>query len=104
MFHPSAHGYKALAQVLLPSTLAALGLIDDDEVRPEAYRGEGVLPIAKAAVQAVQTPGTELGGAEVGGSRRGVRGLWVELRHRRRRPEAEVEAPDDQEELESVES
>ncbi len=97
MFHPSAHGYKALAQVLLPSTLAALGLIDDDEVRPEAYRGEGVLPIAKAAVQAVQTPGTELGGAEVGGSRRGVRGLWVELRHRRRRPDAEVEAPDEQE-------
>lgn len=104
MFHPSAEGYKALAQVLLPSTLAALGLIDDDEVRPEAFRGEGVLPIAKAAVQAVQTPGTELGGAEVGGSRRGVRGLWVELRHRRRRPDAEVEAPDEQEQLDSVES
>ncbi len=101
-FHPSADGYRSLAQVLLPSTLAALGLIDDDEAQPEAFRGEGVLPIATAAVQAVNTPGTELGGTEVGGSRRGVRGLWVELRHRRRHPETEVEAPDDQEELESV--
>jgi lysophospholipase L1-like esterase len=98
-FHPSADGYHSLAQVLLPSTMAALGLIDDDEARPEAFRGEGVLPIAKAAIQAVETPGTELGGAEIGGSRRGVRGLWVELRHRRRRPDAEVEAPDDQEQL-----
>ena len=103
-FHPSAHGYKSLAQVLLPSTLAALGLIDDDEVHPEAARGERVLPVAKAAVEAVAQPGTELGGPEVGGSRRGVRGLWVELRHRRRRPDAEVEAPDDQEELETAEN
>src|SRR6185436_4106063 len=89
-FHPSAHGYRALARVLLPSTLAALGLAADDEALPEAARGEGVLPVATAAVQAVKTPGTELDGTEVGGSRRGVRGLWVELRHRRRRPDSEV--------------
>ena len=81
--------------MLLPSTLAALGLVDDDEAQPEAFRGEGVLPIATAAIQAVNTPGTELGGTEVGGSRRGVRGLWVELRHRRRHPDTEVEAPDE---------
>jgi lysophospholipase L1-like esterase len=93
-FHPSADGYRSLVQVLLPSTLAALGLIPDDEAQPEAYRGEGVLPIATAAIQAVNQPGTELGGTEVGGSRRGVRGLWVELRHRRRHPSAEGEAPD----------
>lgn len=101
-FHPSADGYRSLAQVLLPSTLAALGLIGDDEATPEAVRGEGVLPIATAAVQAVNTPGTELDGTEVGGSRRGVRGRWVELRHRRRRPNTEAEAPDDQEQLEHV--
>jgi hypothetical protein len=101
-FHPSADGYRSLAQVLLPSTLAALGLIEDDEARPEALRGEGVLPIATAAVQAVNTPGTELDGTEVGGSKRGVRGRWVELRHRRRRPASEAEAPDDQEQLEPV--
>jgi lysophospholipase L1-like esterase len=94
-FHPSAQGYRSLVQVLLPSTLAALGLIPDDETEPEAYRGEGVLPITTAALQAVNTPGTELGGTEVGGSRRGVRGLWVELRHRRRHPDAEGEAPDE---------
>ena len=40
-FHPSANGYASLAGVLLPSTLAALGLIPDDEAPPEALRGEG---------------------------------------------------------------
>jgi hypothetical protein len=93
-FHPSAHGYRSLAQVLLPSTLAALGLVPDDEAEPEAYRGEGILPITAAAIQAVNVPGTELDGTEVNGSRRGVRGLWVELRRRRRQPGAEGEAPD----------
>jgi hypothetical protein len=92
-FHPSADGYASLAGVLLPSTLAALGLIPDDEAQPEALRGEGVLPVAAAAVEAVKTPGTELDGAEVAGSRRGVRGLWVELRHRRRHPQTGAEAP-----------
>jgi lysophospholipase L1-like esterase len=92
-FHPSAAGYRSVAQVLLPSVLASLDLVRDDEVEPEAYRGEGVLPVAAAAVQAVATPGTELDGTEVGGARRGVRGLWVELRHRRREPMAATEAP-----------
>jgi hypothetical protein len=96
-FHPSASGYRSLVQVLLPSTLAALGLTPEDESEPEAYRGEGVLPLTAAAVQAVDVPGTELGGTEVGGSRRGVRGLWVELRHRRRHPDTEGEAPEDNE-------
>ena len=93
-FHPSADGYRSLVTVLLPSSLAALGLIPDDEVLPAPYRGEGVLPVAAAAVQAVDTPGTEHGGTEVGGSRRGVRGLWVELRHRRRHPGPAAEAPE----------
>nr|WP_221634271.1 SGNH/GDSL hydrolase family protein [Nocardioides luti] len=97
-FHPSVDGYRSLAAVLLPSTMAALGLIPDDEAQPEAFRGEGVLPVATAAVRAVNTPGTELDGTEVGGSRRGVRGMWVELRHRRRHPHSEVEAPDDEDE------
>lgn len=94
-FHPSAQGYASLAAVLVPSTLAALGLVPEDEARPEALRGEGVLPVATAAVEAVKTPGTELEGAEVAGSRRGVRGLWVQLRHRRRHPQADPEAPDE---------
>ena len=83
----------ALAATVLPTTMAALGLIADEEARPEALRGEGVLPVATAAVRAVNHPGTELGATEVAGARRGVRGMWVELRHRRREPATEGEAP-----------
>ena len=92
-FHPSADGYASLAGVLLPSVLAAVGLTPESEVRPEALRGEGVLPVAAAAVAAVKVAGTELDGTEVGGARRGVRGRWVELRHRRRQPAGTAEAP-----------
>jgi len=101
-FHPSAEGYAALTAVLLPSVLAELGLVPDDEVLPEAVRGEGVLPVAAAAVEAVKTPGTELGGTEVAGARRGVRGLWVELRHRRRHPRADAETPDESPEVQEA--
>jgi lysophospholipase L1-like esterase len=92
-FHPSADGYRRLVDVLLPSCLAALGLAPEDEAEPEVTRGEGVLPVTTAAVQAVKTPGTEVDGTQVAGSRRGVRGLWVELRHRRRQPAAATEGP-----------
>ncbi|HEX6150250.1 SGNH/GDSL hydrolase family protein [Nocardioides sp.] len=92
-FHPSADGYRALADVLLPSALAALGLGPESAERPEAFRGEGIRPVAQAAIEAAETPGTELDGTVVAGSRRGVRGLWVELRHRRRHPSAESESP-----------
>jgi lysophospholipase L1-like esterase len=93
-FHPSADGYRQLAAVLAPSTLAALGLGPDDEERPEAFRGEGVMPVATAAARAVNHPGTELDGTEVSGSQRGLRGRWVELRRRRRRPGGETESPE----------
>jgi lysophospholipase L1-like esterase len=93
-FHPSADGYRSVAGVLLPSVLAALRRTPRAEISPQPLRGEGVLPISAAAIQAVRTPGTELDGTEVGGSRRGVRGLWVEMRHRRRAPQAEAQAPD----------
>jgi len=96
-FHPSADGYRRLVDVLLPSTLAALGFAPEDEAEPALVRGEGVLPVAAAAAQAAKTPGTEVDGTEVAGSRRGVRGLWVELRHRRRQPPADVEDPDSEE-------
>jgi lysophospholipase L1-like esterase len=92
-FHPSPAGYRSLAAVLLPSTLAVLDLVPQEEAEPDDIRGEGVLPITTAALQAVNVPGTELGGTEVGGRSRGVRGLWVELRHRRRHPQPEGEAP-----------
>jgi lysophospholipase L1-like esterase len=101
-FHPSADGYASLASVMLPSVLAAVGLIPDEEATPEALRGEGVLPITAAALQAVNTPGTELDGTEVAGRRLGVRGLWVELRHRRRHPQPEGEAPQAGDQLSEV--
>lgn len=94
-FHPSAAGYRSLAGVMVPSVLAAVGVIEPDETSLEALRGEGVLPISDAAIRAVRVPGTELDGTEVGGSRRGVRGLWVELRHRRRRADTVGETPDE---------
>ncbi len=92
-FHPSAQGYAAMVAALLPSVLAALGIIPDDEIDPQAARGEGVLSVAQAAVEAAASPGTELDGTEVAGATRGLRGRWVELRHRRRHPQSVVEEP-----------
>lgn len=93
-FHPSAEGYRALAHVLIPTVLASLGEQPETESVLAAYRGEGVLPITRAAVQAVRKPGTELDGTEIAGRRAGVRGLWVEMRHRQRRAQVVGEAPD----------
>jgi lysophospholipase L1-like esterase len=94
-FHPSADGYRSLTGVLLPSLLAAVGLSPAEEALPQFRRGEAVLPVATAAVQAVRMPGTELDGTEVAGAQRGLRGRWVQLRHRRRQPQTEVETPED---------
>lgn len=97
-FHPSAAGYASLASVLVPSTLAALGIAPDDEDRPEPRRHEGVLPIGRAAVEASSHPGTELDGTEVDGAERGTGGRWVTLMRRRRRTPVDAEAPDADEE------
>jgi lysophospholipase L1-like esterase len=86
-FHPSADGYRAVGEVLVPSAVNALGLGDDEPQR--RTRGEGTMPVAAAAVQAARTPGTELGDKK---------GLWVELRRRARLrsdPEAPTEAEED---------
>ena len=40
-FHPSADGYQQLASVLVPSCLAALDLLPDDEALPEPRRARG---------------------------------------------------------------
>jgi len=93
-FHPSAAGYSSMAAVLLPSVLAAVGVVPPEERVPEPFRGETVLPISQAAVQASKVPGTEIDGTEVAGSTRGARGRWVQIRRRRRQPEADSEAPE----------
>jgi lysophospholipase L1-like esterase len=92
-FHPSAAGYSSLASVLLPSVLAAVGVIPFEDLVPEAARGEAILPITEAAVAAARTPGAEVDGSEVAGGGRSARGRWVQLRRRRRQPETEVESP-----------
>jgi hypothetical protein len=92
-FHPSAAGYASLASVLLPTVLAAVGVVPFEELVPEVARGEGILPISEAAVEAVRMPGTEVDGSATAGTARGTRGRWVQLRRRRRQPEADVETP-----------
>ncbi|MET0839205.1 MAG: SGNH/GDSL hydrolase family protein, partial [Marmoricola sp.] len=92
-FHPSAAGYEALARVLVPSVLSAIGLGEAEEETPRVGRGEAVLPIGYAAVQASQNPGTEIDGTEVGGAKRGVGGRWVTLMRRRLLPTGEAEKP-----------
>jgi lysophospholipase L1-like esterase len=92
-FHPSADGYSTLAAVLLPSVLAAVGVIPFEDLVPEAHRGEAILPISQAAVEAARTPGTEIDGTAIAGATRGTRGRWVQLRRRRRQPESDVETP-----------
>ena len=97
-FHPSAEGYASAATALLPSVCAALDRWDDGEreEQPDAGRGEGIRPVAVAAVEAVDAAGTEVAAAQVGGSDRGPRGRWALLRHRRRAavPEVAETAPD----------
>ncbi|MFE3206009.1 SGNH/GDSL hydrolase family protein [Embleya sp. NPDC055664] len=83
-FHPSVEGYATAAMASLPSLCAALDLWPLDEVRPDSFRGEGVLPIAQAAIEAAAEGGTEVAGTDVGGRERGPRGRWALLRHRRR--------------------
>ncbi|WP_225447713.1 SGNH/GDSL hydrolase family protein [Streptacidiphilus sp. P02-A3a] len=82
-YHPSAQGYQTAAMALLPSMCAALEVWPEEE-RPDAYRGEGVLPVARAAAEAAGRSGTEVAGAEVLGADSGPRGRWALLKHRRR--------------------
>jgi hypothetical protein len=51
-----------------------------------------VQPIAVAAAEAAEEPGTEVAATQVAGSERGPRGRWVLLRRRRRQSAYAVEA------------
>jgi len=93
-FHPSPAGYAAAAAGFLPSVLSALGLSSEEEERPEAMRGDEVLPVSQAAVEAAGESGTEVVATQVAGHDRGSRGRWAQLRHRRRRPLPDPERSD----------
>jgi lysophospholipase L1-like esterase len=106
-YHPSAEGYRAAAEVVLPSALAALG-ISDDMRQPVLRTRPEVLPLAQAAAAAAQRPGTEVstdpdagpdGGrhSTLAGLRRWVGGLGATLEraaaaHRRGLPVPSVVA------------
>lgn len=93
-FHPSATGYARAAAAMLPSIIDAIGLPHrQDPNRP----GDGVLPVAQAAVAAADVAGTEVAGVELGGSTRGPRGRWAFLRMRRQQTsqDDETEDPDE---------
>lgn len=93
-FHPSAAGYAAAAQVLLPSVLDSLGLAPTDEEVPNRGRGDALLPVAVAAVNAADISGTEVASGRVGAGDRGPRGPWAQLRRRILRPLKAAEDPD----------
>ena len=95
-FHPSAAGYEALARTLVPSVLSALGL--GEEEPQQGLPAEDVLPISYAAVQASETPGTEVDGTDVAGAKRGVGGRWVTTIRRTLLPTGRAEKPTESEE------
>jgi hypothetical protein len=67
---------------MLPSVVAALQLRPEVETAPSVARGEAVLSLPQAAVEAADEAGTEVSATAVNGRERGSRGRWVELRHR----------------------
>jgi lysophospholipase L1-like esterase len=88
-FHPSPAGYARAASALLPSVYAALGVWSGepaDERAPDTRRGEGVGPVAVAAVYAVRDPGTEVSATQIAGQSRGPRGRWAMLLRRPHNP------------------
>ncbi|WP_285757931.1 SGNH/GDSL hydrolase family protein [Nocardiopsis ansamitocini] len=86
-FHPSARGYAQAATAVLPSACAALGLLPEP-VDPATGRGEGVLPVHRAAAAAAERAGTEVSGARVAGVEHGPRGRWARLLRREAQPDA----------------
>ncbi len=92
-YHPSSRGYSSTAQAILPSVLDSLGLIPQAERLPDARLGDALLPVAVAAISAVDTGGTEVAPGQVFGERRGPKGRWAQVRHRVLRPVANAEPP-----------
>ncbi|HET8583038.1 MAG TPA: hypothetical protein VFL65_07275, partial [Jatrophihabitans sp.] len=92
-FHPSAAGYEAAADAVLPSCLDALRLRTRAR-SASPFTTRRVKTARKAAAQAVAHPGAEVAGAERHGRTEGPRGPFARLRRRRpgRRPRTSPEA------------
>ncbi len=90
-FHPSAAGYARMSAAVLPTVLAALGLVPEEDTVPELSRGEAVLPLDVAVHEAARRPGSSV--EPTAEDSTGPLGRFAVLRRRRRSPEDEVEAP-----------
>jgi lysophospholipase L1-like esterase len=77
-FHPSATGYRAVANAMLPSVLDVLGLRPADGMVPDDR--SRVWEVARVAAEAADLPGAEVSGATVSGNERGRAGRWARLR------------------------
>ena len=89
-FHPSAEGYRAAVEAVLPSAVDALGLATSTEPAT-LFTGVRARPVAKAAARAANNPGSEVQPAEVEGSTGGRRGRWARIM--RRQTTGDVPAP-----------
>jgi lysophospholipase L1-like esterase len=85
-YHPSAEGYATAAMAILPTVCSALGVWPGPAAhtadRPEAARGEGYLPVDRAAAEAASEGGTEVTAAPAG-----PRSRWAVLKRRRHAPD-----------------
>jgi lysophospholipase L1-like esterase len=84
LFHPSAAGYAAAVEALLPSALDALGLQTRSR-SASPFTTQRRKPVAKAAAQAVARPGSEVAATPAGVGRHGP---LARLRRRKRLPAA----------------
>lgn len=93
-FHPSAEGYRAAIEAVLPSAVDALGLRTNTEPAT-MFTGRRARPLARAAARAASNPGSEVQPAEVAGRTRGRRGPWARLlRRQTTEPLPAVTAPE----------
>jgi hypothetical protein len=92
-FHPSAAGYHRMASAMLPTVLASLDLAPAEDVSLEYARGEAMLPIDIAVLEAARHPGASVEPVEEERQPAGGRNRFVLLRRRRRQPETDVETP-----------
>ena len=81
-FHPSSDGYRAVAQVLASSVLAALARGESGELLPDHVKPSTVAPLTQAATSAAQRPGTELLLVRAPDAAVSPRGRWARGLHR----------------------
>lgn len=79
-FHPSAAGYARLSSVMVPAVLEEIGMAPERE----PVRGDAMMPLAQAAAEAAEHPGTEIEPSpDAERTRRSLRlGRIVQLRRR----------------------